>query len=442
MRQVSAPTDVQKPAAQAFGRPSCQTFAGVITPNPPEEMFNVYSLIVSGQFEEWEGRTFRFDASRFLEYTSDLIKQQLRPLSIEAIECLKSWPCVLIQEGRAEETVRIARITELRDLGRELRVTVDLCPSDAPILNDHLWRVREDLDIEQFEFSRNHWAVKERDLFSVLRVAEHPCTVSSVGHFEEKLLPAPTRASLISARNIISEWSHTEIDDLLLEAGVADLSAGRALGSRRDRANAIIQFAIENAEAVTAENSLLSAYLVRRASVGREVEEETPLAPTHVAPGTRAIPRAESADRAPNRVFLVHGQNEAARTEVVSFLESLGLVGIVLHEQPNMGRHLLTKFIQEADLVTFAVVLMTDDDVGSVKGGKAAPRARQNVILELGYFLAHLGQARVCALITSGLETPSDFDGIVYIRMDDEDRWKKELKRELVAAKMPVAGIE
>lgn len=403
----------------------------------------MYSLIVSGQFEEWEGRAFRFDKSRFLEYTSDEIKEQLRPLSIEAIECLKSWPCVLIQEGRAEEIVRIARITELSDLGRELRVMVNLCSSDAPVLNDHLWRVREELDIEQFEFSRNHWAVKERDLFSVLRAAVHQCDVSSVGHFEEKPLPAPTRASLISARNVISEWSHTEIDDLLLEAGVADLSAGRALGSRRDRANAIIQFTIENPAAVTAENSLLSAYLVRRASPGREVEEETPPAPTQdVAPATRAIPRAASADRAPNRVFVVHGQNEAARTAVVSFLESLGLVGIVLHEQPNMGRHLLTKFIQEADLVTFAVVLMTDDDVGSVKGGKAAPRARQNVILELGYFLAHLGQARVCALITPGLETPSDFDGIVYIGMDDEDRWKQELKRELVAAKMPVAGVE
>jgi hypothetical protein len=220
----------------------------------------VYSLVVSGLFEEWEGKSFRFDKRRFLEYTSDAIKVQLRPLSLEAIECLKSWPCVLIEEGRTEEVVRIGRITELRDLGGELRVTVKLCPSDSPILNDHLWRIREELDIDQFEFSRNHWAVKERDLFSVLRTAEHQCDVSSVGPFEEMPLPVPARAALISARNAISEWSHTEIDDLLLEAGVADLSAGRSLGSRRDRANAITQFAIGNPEVVTAENSLLSAY--------------------------------------------------------------------------------------------------------------------------------------------------------------------------------------
>ncbi|MGE0273713.1 MAG: TIR domain-containing protein, partial [Alphaproteobacteria bacterium] len=115
-----------------------------------------------------------------------------------------------------------------------------------------------------------------------------------------------------------------------------------------------------------------------------------------------------------------------------------GLEPIVLHDQPNMGRHLLTKFIQEAELVTFAVVIMTDDDVGGASRASLSPRARQNVILELGYYIAHLGQARVCALITPGLETPSDFDGIVYIRMESDDRWRRELTRELQAAEMPI----
>lgn len=404
----------------------------------------MYSLLVSHQFKDWDGGAFRFDKGRFLEFTSEAIREQLLTLSIEAIECLISWPCVLMEEGRAEEVVRIARIldlSDLRDLGREIRLTVMLYPSKSPILNDDVWRVRDDLDIEQFEFNRNHWAVKERDLFSILRAAGHELDTSAVGPIKEKPLPAPTRAALISTRNAISEWSHTEIDDLLLEAGLAGLSAGRDAGSRRDRANAIVQFAIQNPSSVTAENSLLSAYLVRRASAaGLGAEEETPLPRVQeVSPSANLASDTQSADRSPNRVFVVHGQNEPARTAVVSFLESIGLLGIVLHDQPNMGRHLLTKFIQEAELVTFAVVLMTDDDVGSLKGGKLAPRARQNVILELGYFLAHLGQAKVCALITPGLETPSDFDGIVYIRMDNEQRWQEELKRELLAARMPVA---
>lgn len=404
----------------------------------------MYSLIVSHQFKDWDGGAFQFDKGRFLEFTSEAIREQLQTLSTEAIECLMSWPCVLMEEGRAEEVVRIARISalsELRDLSREIRLTVRLYPSKSPILNDDVWRVRDELDIEQFEFSRNHWAVKERDLLSILRAAGHQLDTSAVGLLKAKPLPAPTRAVLISTRNAISQWSHTDIDDLLLEAGVASLSAGRDAGSRRDRANAIVQFAIQNPSSVTAENSLLSAYLVKRASAaGLGAEEETPLPRVQeVSPSANLASDTQSADRSPNRVFVVHGQNETARRAVVSFLESIGLVGIVLHDQPNMGRHLLTKFIQEAELVTFAVVLMTDDDVGSLKGGKIAPRARQNVILELGYFLAHLGQAKVCALITPGLETPSDFDGIAYIRMDNEQRWQEELKRELLAARMPVA---
>lgn len=405
----------------------------------------MYSLIVSHQFKDWDGGAFQFDKGRFLEFTSEAIREQLQTLSTEAIECLMSWPCVLMEEGRAEEVVRIARISalsELRDLSREIRLTVRLYPSKSPILNDDVWRVRDELDIEQFEFSRNHWAVKERDLLSILRAAGHQLDTSAVGLLKAKPLPAPTRAVLISTRNAISQWSHTDIDDLLLEAGVASLSAGRDAGSRRDRANAIVQFAIQNPSSVTAENSLLSAYLVKRASAaGLGAEEETPLPRVQeVSPSANLASDTQSADRSPNRVFVVHGQNETARRAVVSFLESIGLVGIVLHDQPNMGRHLLTKFIQEAELVTFAVVLMTDDDVGSLKGGKLEPRARQNVILELGYFLAHLGQAKVCALITPGLETPSDFDGIVYIRMDNEQRWQQELKRELLAARMPVSG--
>lgn len=403
----------------------------------------MYNLIVSQQFNDWDEEAFRFDKSRYLEYTSESIKEQLRLLSIEAIECIKSWPCLLMEEGRAEEIVRIARIMELQDLGGEFLLTVHLYPSKNPILNDHLWRIRDKLDIEQFEFSRNHWAIKDRDLFSGLGSAIQEFDTSIISCFEAKPLPAPTRASLLKARNTISKWSHSDIDDLLLEAGVENLSAGRDIGSRHDRANAIVRFVIENPAVVTAENSLFSVFIISRASImATESEDETKTPLTQEsAPVISAVSKTNNVERSPNRVFVVHGQNDTARTEVVSFLESIGLVGIVLHEQPNMGRHLLTKFMQEAELVTFAVVLMTDDDVGSLRGENLAPRARQNVILELGYFLSYLGQAKVCALITPGLETPSDFDGIAYINMDDKHRWQQELKRELLAARMPVVDV-
>ncbi|MBL7649679.1 MAG: nucleotide-binding protein [Candidatus Hydrogenedentes bacterium] len=276
---------------------------------------------------------------------------------------------------------------------------------------------------------------------SGLRAAGHEVDTSSFESCQSKALPAPSRKSLLKARDVVSEWSHTKIDDLLLEAGVSGLNVEQGFGSRRKRANAIIQFAIDNPSALTAEHSLFSAYLAKQAlKTSDHTESESPQ--TQAISSTPIdISEFAPAVRSPNRVFVVHGQNDTARNAVVYFLESIGLEGIVLHEQPSMGRHLLTKFIEEAELVTFAVILMTDDDVGSLKEGVLRPRARQNVILELGYFLARLGQSKVCALITPGLETPSDFDGIVYIRMDNESRWELELRRELVAAGMPVVEL-
>jgi predicted nucleotide-binding protein len=402
----------------------------------------VYSLLVSHQVEDQAEGSFEFSKSRFLEYTSDSISVQLQALSKEGIECIKSWPCILMQEGRGQEVAHVGQITAVKDAGVNIKVIVASFPCKPPILNDALWKIRADLDIEQFEFSRNHWAIKDRDLFTVLRAAGHPFARSVVARFENKLLPAPPRSDLINARKIISEWSHTHIDEFLLEAGVEGLAAGRAIGGRRDRANAIIEFALENPTATTAENSLFSAFIARVVTPptqnSEDHHESSRTAELVVGEAQRERAARESSNRSPNRVFIVHGQNDSARSAIVSFLSSVGLVGIVLHDQPNMGRHLLTKFIEEAELVTFAIVLMTDDDVGALKGAKLAPRARQNVILELGYFLSHLSQQRVCALITPGLETPSDFDGIVYIRMDKGEQWKVELKRELRAAGMPL----
>lgn len=392
----------------------------------------MYSLLVNHRADEQSEGSFDMERPRFLEYTANTISVPLCGLSKEAIDCLCSWPCILMQEGRTGEIARLVEVTGVKTTREDVIVTVRATPKQVEMTNDDLVKLRDELDIEQFEFSRNHWAVKDRDLFAVLKRAEIQIAASVTDRFRPKPLPVVPRSKLLAARDVIAASSHAEIDDLLTEAGITKLAAGRDLGGRKPRADAILKFALENPEVVTAENSLLSHFLLRKARM--EMAGDRPAAAE--AAETPDTPSAD--DRSPNRVFVVHGRNDDARNEVVGFLASVGLEGVVLHEQPNMGRHLLTKFIDNAKLVTFAVVLMTDDDVGGAKGDELAPRARQNVVLELGYFLAYLGQARVCALKSEGLETPSDFDGIVYIKMSADGKWKQELLRELRAAKMPV----
>lgn len=398
----------------------------------------MYNLIVSSLLHELaEDEPVEVSRMRFLEYTSEPIKTQLRSLSTDALEAIASWPALIMEEGRTDQQAYVARIIDILVDPAELRLKLQRIPSTRPILNDDIWKIRDVLSIEQFEFSRHHWAIKEADLVSTC-VSESLLEGSVLAQFRPRSLPAASRAEVLSARKIIGEWGHTEIDDLLLEVGIAEIGAGKSIGSRRDRANAIARYVLENPAATTAENRLLSAFIIeaaRRSQSGEPAAEFEPepniSAPTHT-------PQHNEEPETPNRVFVVHGRDEAAREEVVRYLGEIGLVPIVLHEQPNMGRHLLTKFIEEAELVPFAVVLMTADDVGGLSQSDLRPRARQNVILELGYFLSHLGQARVCALITPGLETPSDFDGVVYIQIEPSGRWKMDLRRELVAARMPI----
>ncbi|WP_080423860.1 TIR domain-containing protein [Burkholderia ubonensis] len=133
------------------------------------------------------------------------------------------------------------------------------------------------------------------------------------------------------------------------------------------------------------------------------------------------------------RVFVVHGHDDGARETVARFLEKIGFEAVILHEQANQGRTVIEK-VEAHGEVGFAVVLLTPDDEGCVKGGTPEPRARQNVLLELGYFIGRLGRAKVCALKRGDLEIPSDFAGVVWEKMDNGSGWKQSLGRELEAA--------
>lgn len=166
----------------------------------------------------------------------------------------------------------------------------------------------------------------------------------------------------------------------------------------------------------------------------KDLEEEI----EHSAPIAMESPAISPSARVSNKVFLVHGRDNDAKNEVARFLERIGLEVIILHERPNLGRHLLTKFQEEAGDVGFVVVLITPDDEGGLAGAAALePRARQNVIFELGFFIGAFGASHVAPLVKGDLVRPSDFDGIGYIGLDSNGGWKGLLARELKGAKMP-----
>jgi len=121
------------------------------------------------------------------------------------------------------------------------------------------------------------------------------------------------------------------------------------------------------------------------------------------------------------RVFIVHGRNTRTLSGLKSFLRDEFAISdpVVLAEQPSKGRTLIEKFEQHAQNVDVVFVLATADDMGRLakSSGAGEPRARQNVVFELGFFLGALKRTsgRVILLYEDGVELPSDISGVVYI---------------------------
>jgi predicted nucleotide-binding protein len=154
---------------------------------------------------------------------------------------------------------------------------------------------------------------------------------------------------------------------------------------------------------------------------------------THAPTATPPISTVEERRLFTREVFILHGHDDAAKQEVARFLEHLGLEPVILHEQTNRGSITIIEKLERHSNVPFAVVLLTPDDVGAPASARdnLKYRARQNVILELGYFLAKLGRERVYPLYKEGVEIPSDFSGIIYTPLDSHGGWKLVLAMEL-----------
>jgi predicted nucleotide-binding protein len=140
-------------------------------------------------------------------------------------------------------------------------------------------------------------------------------------------------------------------------------------------------------------------------------------------------------------IFIVHGHDDGRKYELLRLLDrAVKPNAMVLHEEANRGETILEKFMRHAQAASFAVVLLTGDDEGRLRGsdGELNPRGRQNVIFELGVFIGALGRGNVAVLMDDGVEKPSDISGLVYISLDAAGAWRHSLLKELQAADIEV----
>lgn len=139
-------------------------------------------------------------------------------------------------------------------------------------------------------------------------------------------------------------------------------------------------------------------------------------------------------------VFIVHGRNHSIRDQVDLFLsKDLGLKTAVMQAGAHGGRTLSEKFEEIAATCDFAVFILTaDDHLTDLATNSMVKRARQNVVLEVGYFWGALGRRQRVAFLVEAdklMELPSDIQGIGWIPITaDLGETKLRLQAELRAA--------
>ncbi|CAM3740561.1 CD-NTase-associated protein 12/Pycsar effector protein TIR domain-containing protein [Deinococcus saxicola] len=111
------------------------------------------------------------------------------------------------------------------------------------------------------------------------------------------------------------------------------------------------------------------------------------------------------------RVFISHGRSEDWRKVENYIFKTLEIPTLELAQQSNKGRTIFQKLIDESDQCSYAVIIMTGDDLTTDE----QLRARENVIHEIGYFQGKYGPSRVCLLHEESVNIPTNLQGIVYI---------------------------
>ncbi len=138
---------------------------------------------------------FTIPKDRFLEYTEDPIKEQFQSLDQDAINKLKSMPTIFAVEDEVADA-RIGKITDIKVDSNNLRAKYRFDKDHYPLTKGLLKEHQQKLGIDDFEFHRGHWAVKECDISDFYE--EYLKSLTGIAH---KLKNTDKKVQLIYAFN-------------------------------------------------------------------------------------------------------------------------------------------------------------------------------------------------------------------------------------------------
>lgn len=131
----------------------------------------MFSLLMSGN--GWEPNRRAFGRGRTFESTEPELVARFRPNAVMDTAAVMQLPALFVAEtnyNNSQEPARVGTLTRIRGgaAGADYQLEYVYDPDIPPITNAKLKELQHELGIDDFEFQRTHWAIKDVDLFKVL----------------------------------------------------------------------------------------------------------------------------------------------------------------------------------------------------------------------------------------------------------------------------------
>lgn len=122
----------------------------------------MFNLIVEGGTSN--SRSGSLPSSRIFEHTADDILSVYQPSGNIDIKSVLSLPTLFMQEGLGSEEARIGWLSRIEQTGRDCHFHYQFDLEIPALTNAEIADGAAELGIDDWEFSRNHWAIKRADL--------------------------------------------------------------------------------------------------------------------------------------------------------------------------------------------------------------------------------------------------------------------------------------
>ncbi len=129
----------------------------------------MFNLLISADPTSWdEESSYELEKSRVaIEYTANEISERYKFLDKKAIEELKTFPTLFVIENE-QTTSKIGYITDIRVRQKTVLIKFKFDSNFPELPIGAIKRIKDDVDLGDWELSRTHWAIKDELIFEIL----------------------------------------------------------------------------------------------------------------------------------------------------------------------------------------------------------------------------------------------------------------------------------